>query len=70
MEERPFLRVVRGDATAEEVAAVLAVIAAAAAAAPAPPETRKTSAWTNKTRLVRRPMRPGPGTWRASALPG
>jgi len=69
MSERPFLQVVKGDATPEEIAALVAVISARAAAAPAAP-ARRTSAWTDRSRLVRRPLRPGPGAWRASALSG
>ena len=64
----PLLRVVRGEPTAEELAALVAVIAARAAAAPAEPPARRTS-WNDPGRLVRRPVHPGPGGWRASALP-
>jgi hypothetical protein len=64
----PLLRVVKGDPTPEELAALIAVVAARsggdAEAAPEP-----TSAWRDRTRYVRRPMTPGPNAWRASALP-
>ena len=68
---RPALRVIRGDATPEEIAAVIAVLLARAAAvadasAAAPPP----SAWADRGRLVRRPLFPGPDAWRRSALPG
>ncbi|MGI8328697.1 acyl-CoA carboxylase subunit epsilon [Actinomadura scrupuli] len=70
-EERPFLQVVRGDATPEEIAALVAVLAArAAAAAPTGPPARRPSEWARRARLVRRPVAPGPGAWRASGLPG
>ncbi|WP_106403502.1 acyl-CoA carboxylase subunit epsilon [Actinocorallia populi] len=69
MSERPFLQVVKGDATPEEIAALIAVVSARSAGAPAAP-ARRPSAWTDRSRLVRRPLRPGPGAWRASALPG
>ncbi len=62
----PPLRLVRGDATPEEVAAVLAVLSAATAQAPAP-APRHTSQWASRERAVRRPLHPGPGAWRASA---
>jgi hypothetical protein len=68
--ERPVLRVVRGDATPEEIAAVLAVLlsravpAAGGAPRPAP------SAWADRGRQLRRPLFPGPDAWRRSALPG
>ena len=62
----PPLRLVRGDATPEEVAAVLAVLSAVSGEAPeAAP--RHTSQWASRERAVRRPLHPGPGAWRASA---
>ena len=67
--QRPPMRLVRGDASPEEVAALLAVLSAAAGRErrPAP---RHTSAWSSRERAVRRPLSPGPGAWRASAWPG
>jgi hypothetical protein len=64
--EKPFLRVVRGDATPEEIAVIIAVIAARSAGAPAAPAPRR-STWADRSRLVRRPVQLG---WRASGLPG
>ena len=68
----PVLRVIRGDATPEEVAALVAVLmsraAAAASAQQAPSQAR--SAWSDRSRLVRGPLSPGPGAWRRSVLPG
>jgi hypothetical protein len=62
----PPLRLVRGDASPEEIAALLAVLSAASGGQePAAP--RRTSVWASRERLVRRPLRPGPGAWRASA---
>jgi hypothetical protein len=64
----PLLRVVKGEPTPEELAALVAVIAARSgggddvAAGPR-------SAWTDRARYVRRPLTPGPGAWKASALP-
>ncbi|GAB2847156.1 acyl-CoA carboxylase subunit epsilon [Actinocorallia aurea] len=68
MSERPFLQVIKGDATPEEVAALIAVVSARSAA-PAAAPARRASVWTDRARLVRGPVRPGPGAWRASALP-
>ena len=68
MSDAPVLRIVRGDATAEEVAALVAVVAGLAAGAPAPPP-RGATGWRDRSRLVREPLRPGPGAWSASALP-
>ena len=65
--ERPLLRVVSGNPTEEELAAILAVVASRGAAAPA---TRpQFSLWARKSRLVRPVQRPGFGAWRASMMP-
>ncbi len=69
MSERPFLRVVRGDATPEEIAALVAVLTARARAAAAPEPPARRSAWADARRAVRRPLPHGPGAWRASAFP-
>jgi len=67
---RPLLRVVRGDATPEEIAAVVAVLLARSADAGAPGQARSVSGlWADRSRLLRRPLSPGPGAWRRSALP-
>lgn len=64
----PPLRLVRGDATPEEIAALVAVLSAASAAGdPAPPHPR--SQWASRARAVRQPLAPGRGAWRASAFP-
>ena len=65
--QRPVLRIVRGEPTAEELAALVAVLTARAAAHPkaAPPEPP--SAWTDRAALLRKPLHPGPGAWRAAA---
>jgi hypothetical protein len=64
----PLLRVVRGDPTPEELAALLAVLASRAVARSDVPPPR--SAWNAPARLVRRPLAHGPGGWRSSTLPG
>jgi len=67
---RPLLRVVRGEPTAEELAALVAVLAARQRAAEAGPgDTRPRSQWRNRARNIRPPIGPGPGAWRASGLP-
>ncbi|MBO0840891.1 MAG: acyl-CoA carboxylase subunit epsilon [Sciscionella sp.] len=66
--ERPYLRVVRGNPNDAELAALTAVLAAASAAAPVE-EPRQPSAWANRAAQLRRPLHPGPGAWRGSALP-
>jgi hypothetical protein len=61
-----LLRVVKGDLTEEELAALIAVVAArSASAAPAKPKPR--SEWGHPVRAVRGPHRPGPDAWRRSA---
>jgi len=66
---RPVLRVIRGDATPEEIAALLVVVAARARAVPAAPEPRPDAAWSDRAQIMRAPVAPGPGAWRASAWP-
>jgi Acyl-CoA carboxylase epsilon subunit len=67
----PVLRVIRGDATPEEVAAVVAALLARAAASDEPPSARPApSAWADPARLLRRPVHAAPDAWRRSALPG
>jgi hypothetical protein len=66
---RPLLRVVRGNPSAEELAVLIAVVSARGATAgesERPPPSR----WASRSTSLRRPLSPGPGAWRASALPG
>jgi len=62
--------VVRGDATPEEIAAVVAVLLARSASDLGTPTRPAPSAWADRSRLLRRPLFPGPDAWRRSALPG
>jgi hypothetical protein len=67
-DERPLLRVVRGEPTDEELAALVAVVAARAAGTRS--ETGgQPRTWAAYWRTVGAPPPPGPGAWRASALP-
>lgn len=78
--DTPVLRVVRGRATDDEVAAVVTVVmarvaaereaAAAARSGGAGRGTRGRSAWRDRSSVLRRPVTPGPGGWRKSSLPG
>jgi hypothetical protein len=66
------LLLIKGDATDEEVAAIVAVIQAAsasAAAAAASGDTPSVSEWASPHRKVRASYPHGPGGWRGSALP-
>ncbi|MEU3275226.1 acyl-CoA carboxylase subunit epsilon [Saccharomonospora sp. NPDC006951] len=70
-ERKPLLRVVRGNPDDAELAALAAVVAGMAASGAAedtaaPP---RRSRWADRATLMRSPLRPGEGAWRASALP-
>jgi len=67
-EQQPFLRIVHGDATPEEVAAIVAVLSAVGGGSSAPPR-RPRPAWSAPERAVRRTLPHGAGGWRASGLP-
>jgi len=64
---RPVLRIVRGDPSPEELAALTAVLAAASAGSGEPEEASgPSSVWVERESLVRRPLTPGPNAWRTS----
>ena len=65
----PVLAVTRGAPTAEELAALLVVLASRPAG-PAGGGEASLSSWSAKSQMLRAAVRPGPGAWRASALPG
>lgn len=66
----PTLFQVLGDASAEEVAALVAVLqGVAAGAAAAGPDRQPAPEWSAPHRLVRSSYPSGPGGWRSSALP-
>jgi hypothetical protein len=68
---RPLLRVVRGDATADEIAALVAVLVTRSADAEAPGQARSVAgSWADRSGQIRRPLSPGPGAWRRTGLPG
>jgi hypothetical protein len=66
-DKAPFLRVVKGDATPEELAALVAVLASVGG--PAGPDRKPVPAWSAHRRNVRVTFRHGPGGWRSSGLP-
>ena len=69
----PFLKIVKGDASAEEIAALVAALAAVAVARsrgrdgsePGPVPDN----WNARARLMRAPVHPAADGWRRSALP-
>ena len=65
MTDAPLLRVVRGNPTPEELAALIAVVASRGGAEPEPTPAR--SLWARP--VLRTPLPTGPGAWRASSLP-
>jgi hypothetical protein len=69
-ETPPLLRVLKGDPSPEELAALVAVVSALAAGAAETASRRQRgprSEWSARHRLLRRPHRHGPGVWRSSA---
>ena len=66
---RPVLRVVRGDASEEEVAALLAVLGAVGGGAGSSTSHEPPTAWTDRRAAVRGALPHGPGEWRASFWP-
>ncbi|MET9337105.1 MULTISPECIES: acyl-CoA carboxylase subunit epsilon [unclassified Nonomuraea] len=62
------LRIIRGDATAEEIAALVAVLASRSAEPDRPAEPKRET-WRNPARAMRKPLVPGKSAWRNSALP-
>ncbi|MFF5211433.1 acyl-CoA carboxylase subunit epsilon [Streptosporangium sp. NPDC000396] len=61
------LKIVRGDATQEEIAAL--VIALTSRAIPVAKATQKQETWRNPSHRMRKPLPVGQGAWRSSALP-
>ena len=59
----PVLRLVRGNATPEELAAVVALLSRAGTGAAAPAEPTP-PLWARPQ--LRAPLRPGPGAWRGA----
>ncbi|QMU75270.1 acyl-CoA carboxylase subunit epsilon [Streptacidiphilus sp. PB12-B1b] len=62
------IRVLHGQPSPEELAAVLAVVSARAAASAARSEdAAPASLWSDRARAMNRPPRPGAHAWRTSA---
>jgi hypothetical protein len=59
----------RGDPTSEEIAALVVALAGRARAVPAQPAGPRLVTRWRAGALPGPPLRPGPGAWRASALP-
>ncbi|WP_327241892.1 acyl-CoA carboxylase epsilon subunit [Streptomyces sp. NBC_01320] len=63
------IRVLHGQPTPEELAAVMALLAARAAASHQAQATSRTCAWASRGEPMHRIPRPGPTAWRTSAWP-
>ena len=64
--QRPLLRVVKGEPSAEELAALTVVVAALSQQRRPRRRPTPVGAWASFADTHRRPLRPGPGGWRAS----
>lgn len=67
MSDRPVLRIVRGEPTDEELAALVVALTTLNRPTAEPQERR--SAWSDRSALLRRPLRPGPTAWRTANRP-
>jgi acyl-CoA carboxylase epsilon subunit len=68
----PLFRVVYGNPSGEETAALAVVLAAKLAGRPAEDRARQRSLagrWADRARSMRAPLTPGPGAWRRSGQP-
>jgi len=63
--EQPVLAVVKGEPTAEELAALTAVVLSLGSGEPAAPEKPGTRHWIRRQQLQLAP-KPGPGSWKRS----
>jgi hypothetical protein len=68
-ERRAAFRVVRGEPSDAELAALAVVLAAVAVPPPAPAAPTATNRWSDPTARLRRPLHPGPDAWRTSTWP-
>jgi acyl-CoA carboxylase epsilon subunit len=68
-ERRALFRVVRGEPSDAEVAALTVVLAAVAAGPPAAAPLTVRDRWSDPSARFRAPLRPGPGAWRMSTWP-
>jgi hypothetical protein len=65
---RPVFKIVRGDATPEEIAALVTVLASMSGGTE-PTKPEPSSTWADPARRMRTTLPHGPGAWRASGLP-
>jgi hypothetical protein len=65
----PAVKIVKGNPSAEQIAALVLVLTATAPAGAAGGHETAHSGWPARSRLLRAPLPRGAGGWRASALP-
>ncbi|MEO3808763.1 acyl-CoA carboxylase subunit epsilon [Sphaerisporangium sp. B11E5] len=65
MEQQPYLRIVRGDASPEEVAALVIALTTRETSTQGTP--RNSGTWRSPAHHMRSGLPHGPGAWRASA---
>ncbi len=66
-DQRPVLRIVNGNPSAEELAVLTAVLTAAGGEPERPPAAQPVRGrWNDPAHLVRRDWPSGPGAWRAA----
>ncbi|MEI6404483.1 MAG: acyl-CoA carboxylase subunit epsilon [Actinomycetes bacterium] len=63
------LKIVKGDVTAEEIAALVVVLNAAIAQNRSTQRSRVSPEWNAPHRAIRKPVMHGVNAWRRSALP-
>jgi hypothetical protein len=68
-ERRAMFRVVRGEPTDEEVAALTVVLAAVAATPHTTTAPAARDRWSDPAARFRVPLHPGPGAWKTSTWP-
>ncbi|MFB9251544.1 acyl-CoA carboxylase subunit epsilon [Sphaerisporangium melleum] len=64
---QPYLKIMHGDATPEEVAALVIAVATRTSKASQAPRSREL--WRNPAHQMRTVFPTGPGAWRASSRP-
>jgi hypothetical protein len=62
----PLLRIVRGNPTPEETAAIVALLTSMSGGQSPPPAPPVRGRWNDPVHNLRQQLRPGPGAWRAA----
>ena len=64
-----MIQIVRGEPSAEELAALTVVVAALSQRRPARRRPQPVGSWSARAGVLRRPLQAGPGGWRAAGSP-